>query len=72
MMVEALQATIDRDGTVRLDQPIRLPSQRRALVIVLEDGASTAETAVLSEQALAADWDRAEEDAAWAHLQRGR
>jgi Flp pilus assembly protein TadD len=42
------------------------------LVIVLEDGTSTAETVLLSERALAADWDRVEEDAAWAHLQRGR
>ena len=45
---------------------------RRALVIVLEGGASKAETALLSERALAADWDRAEEDEAWAHLQRDR
>jgi hypothetical protein len=71
-MLEALEATIDPDGTVHLREPVRFPAARRALVIVLDDGASKAETAVLSERALAADWDRAEEEEAWAHLQRDR
>jgi len=71
-MLEAVEATIEPDGTVRLHEPVRLSVARRALVIILEDGTSTAETALLSERALAADWDRVEEDAAWAHLQRGR
>ncbi len=71
-MIEAIEATIDPDGTVHLHEPVRFPVARRALVILLEDGASTTETALLSERALGADWDRAEEDAAWEHLQRGR
>ena len=70
-MLEAVEATIEPDGTVRLHEPVRLSVARRALVIILEDGTATAETALLSERALAADWDRVEEDAAWAHLQRG-
>jgi hypothetical protein len=65
-MLEAVEATIEPDGTVRLHEPVRLSVAHRALVIILEDTTSTAETA------LAADWDRVEEDAAWAHLQRGR
>jgi len=71
-MLEAVEATIEPDGTVRLHEPVRLSVAHRALVIILEDTTSTAETALLSERALAADWDRVEEDAAWAHLQRGR
>jgi len=71
-MLEAVEATIEPDGTVRLHEPVRFPVARRALVIILEDSAPTAETVLLSEQALAADWNRAEEDAAWAHLQRAR
>jgi hypothetical protein len=71
-MLEAVEATIEPDGTVRLHEPVRFSVARRALVIILEDGTSTAETALLSERALAADWDRVEEDAAWAHLQRAR
>lgn len=30
------------------------------------------ETALLSEAALAEDWNRSEEDAAWSHLQQGQ
>jgi hypothetical protein len=71
-MIEAVEATIEPDGTVRLHEPVRFPVARRALVVILEDGTSTAETALLSEKALAADWSRAEEDAAWEHLQRDR
>jgi hypothetical protein len=71
-MLEALEATIEPDGTVRLHEPVRLSVAHRAVVIILEDATSTAETALLSERALAADWNRVEEDAAWAHLQRER
>ena len=34
----------------------------------LEPGAEVAETALLSEEALAEDWDRPEEDEAWSYL----
>ena len=71
-MLEAVEATIEPDGTVRLHEPVRLAGTCRAVVIIFEDDASRTETALLSERALAADWDRAEEDAAWAHLQRER
>ena len=37
-----------------------------------ESSASLHETALLSEAALAEDWNRPEEDAAWSHLQQGR
>ena len=71
-MLEAIEATIEPDGTVRLHEPVHLRGACRAVVIIFEDGVAAAETALLSERALAADWVRAEEDAAWAHLQRGR
>ncbi len=71
-MLEAVEATIEPDGTVRLHEPIHLAGARRAVVIIFEDDTSLAETALLSEHALATDWNRAEEDAAWAHLQRER
>jgi hypothetical protein len=63
---------IDETGNVRLLEPLRLSSVRRALVTILDDTRPTAdpETALLSEPALAADWNRPEEDAAWSHLQR--
>ena len=69
-MLQALEATIDEQGNVRLIKPVSLPSGRRALVVVLDEPAvSIAGTALLSEQALAEDWNRPEEDKAWSHLQ---
>jgi hypothetical protein len=51
-------------GAVNVSQP------RRALVTVLEEPAVVpGEAAQLAEAALAVDWNRPEEDAAWSHLQ---
>jgi hypothetical protein len=52
-------------------EDVRLPCSRRALVTVLEEDLVPNETALLSEAALE-DWDRPEEDAAWAHLQSAK
>ena len=43
---------------------------RRAFVTILDDEPelSALETAMLSEAALAVDWNTAEEDEAWSHL----
>jgi hypothetical protein len=52
---------------------VELSGARRALVIVLDEPADEANaTALLSEAALATDWDREEEDVAWQHLQRAQ
>lgn len=58
-MIRTVEAVIDAEGNVRLIEEIQLPGPRRALVTILED--------LLSEAALAADWSRPEEDAAWLH-----
>lgn len=71
-MLRTLEAIIEPDGRVRLLEAVALPGTRRALVTVLDEVAEEAGgdlTALLSEPALAQDWGRAEEDAAWAHLQ---
>ena len=69
-MLQTLEAIVDELGQVRLTQPIKLPPGRRALVIILDEPAvGVSETALLSEQVLAEDWDRPEEDKAWSHLQ---
>jgi len=71
-VLRTIEAIIEPDGTVRLLERVELPVARRALVTVLdeqideEDGASGV---LLSEAALAIDWTRPEEDAAWEHLQ---
>ena len=58
-------------GKVQLLENIHLKEARRALVTILEEepSAKVSETALLSEQSLAEDWMRPEEDEAWSHLQ---
>ena len=70
-MIQTVEAVIDENGRVQLLEDVRLPEARRALVTILEEEAITgvSETALLSEQALAEDWSRPEEDEAWSHLQ---
>ena len=70
-MLQAVEAMIDEAGNVRLLEPLHLSSAHRALVTILDTHPiSGLEPALLSEPALAADWNRPEEDAAWSHLQR--
>lgn len=73
-MLQTIEAVIDEQGNVRLLEPIQLPTARRALVTILEYEPLDIipETALLSESALAEDWNRPEEDAAWSHLQPGQ
>jgi hypothetical protein len=73
-MLRTIEAVIDPDGSVRLLEPVSLSEPRRALVTVLDEEADEAGPdagALLSEAALA-DWNRDEEDAAWAHFQPAR
>ena len=73
LMLRTIKALIEADGTIRLLEPVSLGSPRQALLTILDDDEDVAlSSAVLSEAALAADWSRPEEDAAWAHLQRAR
>lgn len=71
-MLQTFEAMIDEQGNVRLLESVKLPKVRKALVTVLVDEltASVPETALLSEAALAEDWNRPEEDEAWSYLQQ--
>lgn len=73
-MIKTVEAIIDEQGKVRLLEAVQLSVPRRALVTILDEGPTSAtdETALLSEAALAEDWNRPEEDAAWAHLQSAK
>jgi hypothetical protein len=64
-----IEAEVDEQGNIRPTEPVVLAPGSRVLVTVL--GSSGAETALLSEPALAADWQRPEEDAAWAQFNQG-
>jgi hypothetical protein len=70
-MIRTVEAIIDEHGQVRLLEEVTLPKSRRALVTILEEAprADVCDTALLSELALAKDWERPEEDKAWSHLQ---
>jgi hypothetical protein len=69
MVLRSIEVTVEKDGTVRLPKRMRLPARRRAILTILDEPIPVSETALLSEAALAEDWNRPEEDEAWAHLQ---
>lgn len=71
-MIKTVEAIVDEHGKVKLAEHVELPSPRRALVTILDEepSATTLESSLLSERALAEDWGRPEEEAAWAHLQK--
>jgi hypothetical protein len=68
--MQTVEAIIDENGNVYLLKPIHLSASKRALVTILEEEPvkAVSETALLSEQALAQDWMKPEEDQAWSHL----
>ncbi len=72
MALRSIEVTVEKDGTVRLHKKVRLSASRRAILTILDEPAPIAETALLSEAALAEDWNRPEEDEAWAYLQPGK
>jgi len=66
-MLQTIEVEIDTDGRVRPVEALsRLPAGRALLILLTPPGD---ETALLAEAALAEDWLKPEEDAAWAHLQ---
>lgn len=73
-MIRTVEAVIDEHGAVHLLETIKLTAAHRALVTILEEepAALASESALLSEAALAADWNRPEEDDAWSYLQPAR
>ncbi len=71
-MMPTYTAEIDEQGTVTLLEPAKFPTKRRALVVVLSEQEEPNECYLLSESALAKDWLRPEEDAAWAEFQKAR
>ena len=67
-MHRTIEAEVDEKGNIRPKEPGQLVPGLRVLVTFLEP--AVAQTALLSEAALAADWQRPEEDAAWVQFNR--
>ena len=65
-MPTTIEGEVDEQGNIRPKEPVSLTPGSRVLVTVLEP--AVAETTLLSEAALAEDWQRPEEDAAWSGL----
>ena len=66
-MLQTFEVEIDANGAVRpLESSLHLPPGRALLTLLtpVPDDAT-----LPAEHALAHDWSRPEEDAAWAHLQ---
>lgn len=77
-MPKTVEAVVDKDGCIRLPDSISLKRDQRVLVTILEEEEErasepqVAETTLLSEEVLAEDWTREEEEEAWTHLQPDR
>lgn len=68
-MSRMIKAVVEKDGSLRLLEDIKLKAGEQVLVTVHASEPGENDTALLSEAALATDWERQEEDEAWAHLQ---
>ena len=67
VMKPTIEAEVDAQGNIRPRVPVTLPPGSRLLITVVALP-TVSEPALLSEASLATDWDRPEEDAAWAGL----
>ena len=72
-MMPSIEAIVEKDGRIRPLERIRVREGTHAIVTFFPEQDSTVinDTALLSESALS-DWNRPEEDEAWAYLQKGR
>jgi len=78
-MPKTVEVVVGEDGSSQLPASITLKRDQRVLVTILDEGDETEqkseaepspeETALLSEETLAEDWTRKEEEEAWKHLQ---
>ncbi len=69
-MLQSIEGITDKHGRLRIPKAVRLPRFRRVIITILDEEPTESglNATWLSEAALARDWDRPEEDAAWSHL----
>jgi hypothetical protein len=72
-MLPSIEAIVEKDGRIRPLERVNVREGTHAIVTFLSDPNESVrnDTALLSEAALS-DWNRPEEDEAWAYLQKGR
>jgi hypothetical protein len=76
-MLQTYEAVLQPNGSLQfLDLPVASSLAPRRVLVTFTEEFAAADTALcgatLSESALAQDWQREEEDAAWAHLQSAK
>jgi hypothetical protein len=73
-MIRTIEVEIDDSGIVRPTDPAASLPHGRALLVSQTDSRpqSALETMLLSENSLAVDWLKPEEDTAWAYMQPDR
>jgi hypothetical protein len=72
-MLQTVEAVIDSNGQFHFLETFQFTKYKRVLVTFLSDENEPTnmriENTLLSEEALGTDWNRIEEEQAWAHLQ---
>ena len=68
-MRNTVEAVLQTYGVLHFLEPVRLAAAQRVLVTFTNVQDESLSGAQLSQQALATDWLRKEEDEAWMHLQ---
>jgi len=71
-MLKTFKAIIDQSGQIKsLEEDVQFDQPQEVLITILdEDQLNEIESALLSEKALAKDWNKDEEEQAWQHLQK--
>lgn len=70
-MLQTFRGIIEQDGRLRTREQINLTRPRQVIVTLLDSDPAEDDfdLALMSEAALARDWDRPEEEEAWSHLE---
>ena len=73
-ILKTVEAVVEENGNIRLLEDVQLRPSQKALVTLLDEEYEDllSETMLLSEDALAEEWNNEEEDQAWAHLQQAQ
>ena len=69
-MLQSIEGMTDQNGKLKIPGNINLPKSRRVIITILDEEPTDKafNLALLSESALAKEWERPEEDKAWLHL----
>ncbi len=71
-MLKTIEAVVEADSHIRVLERVDLIQGQRVLVTLLDDlqiNKESIDSTMLSEKALAVDWDREDEEKVWSNLQ---